>query len=120
MNLPERPLIRISRHITDALVSFFTKKAPLFIIITVAFLSILAVSYYRLFDNYELEALDFRFQIRPKIPVTDKVVLIEIGDDSIEKLGRFPFDRSYHALLTKALKEAGAKVVVNCTNTTRS
>ncbi|MCX5666959.1 MAG: CHASE2 domain-containing protein [Candidatus Omnitrophica bacterium] len=112
MNLPERPLIRISRHIMDALASFFTKKAPLFMIITAAFLSILAVSYYRLFDNYELGALDLRFLLRPKIPVTDKVALIEIGDDSIEKLGRFPFDRSYHALLVKALKEAGASTIV--------
>jgi CHASE2 domain-containing sensor protein len=82
------------------------------VIIAAAFLSMLALSYFRAFDNYELEALDLRFLLRPGIPVTDKVALIEIGDDSIEKLGRFPFDRSYHALLIKALKEAGAKAIV--------
>jgi len=88
------------------------KRSLILIIITAAFLSILAVSYYRLCDDYELKAFDLRFQLRPKIPVTDKVALIDIGDDSIEKLGRFPFDRSYHALLIKALKEHGAKAVI--------
>jgi len=112
MDLSGRPLVRISRRITDALASFFTKRAPFLIIITAALLLILAASYYRFFDNYELEALDVRFLLRPKIPVTDKVALIEIGDDSIKKLGRFPFDRSYHALLVKALKEAGAKAII--------
>lgn len=112
MDLSGGPLVRISRRITDALASFFTKRAPFSIIITAAFLLILAASYYRFFDNYELETLDVRFLLRPKIPVTDKVVLIEIGDDSIKKLGRFPFDRSYHALLIKALKEAGAKAII--------
>lgn len=77
-----------------------------------AFLSMLAVSYYRLCDTYELATLDIRFLLRPQIPVTDKIALIEIGDDSIERLGRFPFSRSYHALLVRALKEAGAKAVI--------
>jgi Serine phosphatase RsbU, regulator of sigma subunit len=89
-------------------------KTPLVrtIILAAAFLFMLAASYYRVFDSYELESLDIRFQLRPKIAATDKVALIEIGDDTIEKLGRFPFDRSYHALLIKALKEAGAKAVL--------
>ncbi|MFH1189363.1 MAG: CHASE2 domain-containing protein [Candidatus Omnitrophota bacterium] len=89
-----------------------SEKALLASLITAAFLSMLAVSYYRLFDAYELGTLDLRFLLRPKIPVTDKVALIEIGDDAIEKLGRFPFDRSYHALLILALKASGAKAVI--------
>jgi len=97
MNLSGRPLIR---------------KAPLLIIIMAALLLILAASYCRVFDDYELKALDVRFLLRPKIPVTDRVALIEIGNDSIEKLGRFPFDRSYHALLIKALKASGAKAII--------
>lgn len=112
MDLPKRPLIKISRRIKDALNHFSAKKTLFFMVIAAAFLSMLAVSYFRIFDNYELEALDLRFLLRPRIPVTDKVVLIEIADDSIGQLGRFPFDRSYHALLVKALKEAGAKAVI--------
>lgn len=83
-----------------------------FILLPIIALSILAVSYFRLTDNYELETLDYRFALRPKIPTTDKIALIEIGEDTIEKLGRFPFDRSYHALLIKALSESGTKAII--------
>jgi len=73
---------------------------------------IASVSYFRLLDNYELTTLDLRFLLRyPKVPVSDKIVIIEIGEDSIAQLGRFPFDRSYHAILVKALTEFGARMV---------
>jgi CHASE2 domain-containing sensor protein len=75
-------------------------------------LAILAISYFRLLDNYELVTLDLRFHLRPRPAVTDKVVMVEIGEDTIEKLGRFPFDRSYHALLIKALAKGGARAVL--------
>jgi CHASE2 domain-containing sensor protein len=72
-----------------------------------------AISYYRLLDNYELTSLDFRFVLRqPKIPTSDKIVFIEIGEDSLQKLGRFPFDRSYHAILIKALSDAKARIIL--------
>jgi len=69
-------------------------------------------SYFRVFENSELGFLDLRFRLRPAMPVTDKVAIVEISDDTIAKLGRFPFDRSYHALLTKALSQYGAKAVM--------
>ena len=75
-------------------------------------LAILAGSYSRVLDNYELETLDIRFRLRPPVPATDKIVIIEVGDDTIQKLGRFPFDRSYHAIVTKALSEALARAIV--------
>lgn len=73
---------------------------------------LLSASYFRAFENYELASLDAKFIMRPKAPVTDGIVIIEIGEDSIEKLGRFPFDRNYHAAIVKALSDFGAKAVV--------
>lgn len=75
-------------------------------------ITVLAGSYFRILDSYELETLDFRFRLRPPMPVTDTIVIIEVGDDTIQKLGRFPFDRSYHAIITKALADAGAKAII--------
>ena len=86
----------------------FLKVLGLFLVILI----ILAVSYFHILDNYELEALDMRFRLRPKIPSTDKVVVVEIGDDTIKYLGRFPFSRDYHAVIARALAEFGAKAVV--------
>lgn len=72
----------------------------------------LAASYFRLFEYYELGSLDLRFAVRPKPAVTDMAVIIEIGEDSVAKLGRFPFDRSYHVAIVKALSDFGARSVV--------
>ena len=69
-------------------------------------------SYFRVFDNNELDTLDMRFRLRPAIPTSDKIVFIEISDDTIRQLGRFPFDRRYHSILIKALSEHGAKAVI--------
>jgi CHASE2 domain-containing sensor protein len=69
-------------------------------------------SYFRAFDNNELDTLDLRFRLRPPIPTSDRIVIIEIGEDTLEKLGRFPFDRGYHALIVDALFEYGAKAIM--------
>jgi len=89
------------------------KKISGFIVPCALILLALAVSYFRVLDNFEFGALDLRFLLRPaKTVPADKVVLIEVGDDSVAKLGRFPFDRKYHALLIGALTEFGAKAIV--------
>lgn len=92
--------------------SEYIKRTAQYTFLPVLALIILAVSYSRLFDIYELNALDLRFRARPAVAVTDKAVIIEIGEDAIKKLGRFPFDRSYHSILVKALSEFGAKAIV--------
>ncbi|MCX5677604.1 MAG: CHASE2 domain-containing protein [Candidatus Omnitrophica bacterium] len=75
-------------------------------------LAIFAGSYFRVLDSYELETLDLRFRLRPPISTSDNIAIIEIGDDTIAKLGRFPFDRRYHTLLTKALSESDARIIL--------
>lgn len=90
----------------------YSGRIFIFFILPVIFFSILAVSYLRLADNYELETLDMRFRLRPQPATTDKIILIEIGDDTVKNLGQWPISRSYHAILVKALSEAGAKSIV--------
>ncbi|MBF0477876.1 MAG: CHASE2 domain-containing protein [Candidatus Omnitrophica bacterium] len=74
--------------------------------------SLFCGSYFHIFEKLELDTLDMRFRLRPAIAKTDKVVIIEIDNDTIKKLGRFPIDRSYHARLINALSKFGAKAVV--------
>lgn len=75
-------------------------------------LSILLISYLRLADSYELETLDLRFHLRRAPATTDKIVLIEIGDDTLKNLGQWPIARNYHALLIRALSEAHARSII--------
>lgn len=74
--------------------------------------SFLFFSYSRVFDIFELSTLDLRYKLRPPVKALDEIVIIEVGDDSIAKIGKWPFARSYHALLVKALRSAGAKEVI--------
>ena len=89
------------------------KKAFKLLIPSILILSALAISYFRIIDNFEFGTLDLRFFLRPVRTVPeDKIAIIEIGDDTVAKLGRFPFDRNYHAIVIAALSEFGAKAIV--------
>ncbi len=72
----------------------------------------LFLSYARVFDEFEYSTLDFRFKLRPQQPVDEDIVIIHIGDDTIEKLGEWPLPRKYHGLLIKALEAAGVKTII--------
>jgi len=82
--------------------------------ITAAIFIILALyfSYNRTFDIYELKTLDLRYKVRPVPPVSNKLVVIEIGDDTLSQLREWPFNRQYYALVVKALKKAGAEQII--------
>ena len=73
---------------------------------------IILASYFRIFETYELATLDIRFRIRPPQKATDKVVFIEIAQDTLDQLGQWPISRDYHALLIDALTEYGSKAIV--------
>ncbi|MBF0571479.1 MAG: CHASE2 domain-containing protein [Candidatus Omnitrophica bacterium] len=69
-------------------------------------------SWFHVFEKNELDVLDLMFRLRPPIAVTDRVVIIEIDNSTIKKIGHFPFHRGYHAKLIDALVRAGAKALV--------
>ncbi|MBN2119730.1 MAG: CHASE2 domain-containing protein [Candidatus Omnitrophica bacterium] len=81
-------------------------------IIIISFLVIFSVSYFRAFDNYELLFYDLRFRLRPSQKVSPKIVLIEISDDALKRLGTWPIPREFHAALVDVLKEYKAKSIV--------
>ncbi|MCP4699801.1 MAG: adenylate/guanylate cyclase domain-containing protein [Gammaproteobacteria bacterium] len=60
---------------------------------------------------FELKALDLRFGMRGTKPPGDDVVIVAVDDTSIAHLGRWPWPRSVHAELLRALQADGAKAV---------
>lgn len=73
---------------------------------------LLGLSYLRVFDDFEHSTLDLRYSLRPVESVDKDIVIIEVGDDSIEKLGKWPFPRNYHSMMIKALNSAGVKTIM--------
>ena len=62
------------------------------------------------FSALERYTYDLGVRANPRAP-SDKVVVIAIDDDSVAKIGRFPWPRVVHAQLLDRLRESGAKVV---------
>src|SRR3981081_3909607 len=63
-------------------------------------------------NRLELDALDFRFRVRPdrfKHP-DPRIIIVDIDQRSQEVLGRWPFSRTHFAHMLDALGEDGAKV----------
>jgi len=73
---------------------------------------VILASYLRLFETFELSTLDLRFHMRPKQQATGDVVLIEIAQDTLEKIGQWPIDRKFHASLVDALSASGARSII--------
>ena len=72
----------------------------------------LAFSYFRVFDQYELQTYDWRCQLRLPRPMSPDIVFIHIGEDTLQSLGQWPINRKYHAALIQALGQYGAKNVI--------
>jgi len=75
-----------------------------------AFLLILSNS--KAYQALELKSFDLRFILRGNKAPEAPVLHIDIDDASIEKLGRWPWPRVYHAKLVETLAECGAKYVL--------
>src|SRR5882672_11131427 len=62
-------------------------------------------------QNIELRSLDFRFAFRGERVHDDRIVIIDIDDTTLQKLGSFPIPRLAYAQLVERLHEDGARVV---------
>jgi CHASE2 domain-containing sensor protein len=90
---------------------FFKKIPPRVWVILLLFVIIASFSYLRIFNNYELLFYDLRFQLRPPIESCKDIVIIEIADDTLKNLGKWPLPRDFHASLINVLKEFDVKSV---------
>jgi len=91
--------IKLNNHIT---------KSILFVVVAVI---IFCLSFFRVFDLYELVLLDLRFKIRPVQQFIDDIVIIEISDDTLQNLSQWPLPRDFHASLMDVLRELKVKQV---------
>ena len=64
-----------------------------------------------LFESLELKTYDLRSHLRQTFKPADEIAIVAIDDDSIAKLGRWPWPRSFIAGGIDAITEAEAKVI---------
>lgn len=68
-----------------------------------------AASWTRAFEIYELQAYDWRCRLSVSPTPSSPVYLIDIWDDALTSIGRWPFDRQFHAVLLDVLRTHQAK-----------
>jgi diguanylate cyclase (GGDEF)-like protein len=62
-------------------------------------------------EHLNLIGTDILFHLRGPQPYNPNILVIEINEDNISKVGRWPWDRKWHATMAMALKGLGAKFV---------
>jgi CHASE2 domain-containing sensor protein len=73
---------------------------------------VILASYFKAFETFELATLDLRFKLRPPQKITDKIIIIEIAEDTLSKIGQWPIDRKFHAALINVLTACGVECVI--------
>lgn len=65
------------------------------------------------FQRFELVTLDTFFKLRPSPPQpSSEIVVVEVNNDNIRAVGRWPWDRDYLVRINEALLAFGAKDIV--------
>jgi len=82
------------------------------IIAVCAALLVILLNYFDFFYQQELSVLDWRFKTRKAQPVSDKIVLIEIADDTLISLNEWPLKRDLYAQLVDVLDSWGARQII--------
>jgi adenylate cyclase len=75
--------------------------------------ALVAVLYcYGTLDRWELYALDVRFRRLNDLRFSDLILHVDINDDALQRIHRWPWPRRLHAQLIDTLRELGAREVV--------
>jgi diguanylate cyclase (GGDEF)-like protein len=81
-------------------------------IILGALFFVLVLNQWDVLRRFEYVTYDYRCMLRGARPADSRIAVIEVSDDSVAKIGRWPWERSWHATLVKILENLGARAVI--------
>src|SRR6201987_3169184 len=62
-------------------------------------------------QSVEQSSLDLRFETRGKRPHDDRIVIVGLDEQTLQKVGSFPIPRKNYATLVNKLNAGGARVI---------
>lgn len=80
------------------------------LIVIITSLMVLFMTMDRTMQRFDNGIYDHLLQLVPS-PSSDAILLVEIDDDSVGRIGRWPWNRATHAALIDRLSAAGAKAI---------
>jgi adenylate cyclase len=104
----------IPKALSDFKKAINYKKGLLYFGVALLIIDVLSLSYFRILERFELVTLDFRYNVRLLFPqkVNPDIAIIEIGEDTLKSLGKWPLPRDYHASLIDVLNRFKARMIV--------
>lgn len=92
---------------------FFEHKKSVRWVLAVVVASTITILYaLGVFERLELLTVDYRFLLRHQKPADSDIIFVDMAEDSIEAIGRWPWPRQWHAAITKILSEHKPKAIV--------
>lgn len=76
-----------------------------------AVLAAVSLSWFRVLEPFELQSYDWRCRLSTASAEGSPILIVDIEDEALKSIGRWPFDRQYHSVLLDALRTAGAASV---------
>ena len=62
-------------------------------------------------ERLQMEGVDLFFHLRGNLPFNQNIIIVEIDDTNILKIGQWPWERTWFAAMTRALKTLGAQAI---------
>lgn len=91
---------------------FIEKKEFSGVIIAVlSFIFIALISFTQFYDAFEVRLYDMRFRIKPSVKEWENLTFLDIDDNSITNVGKYPWPRHYYASALTVLNEVDARQV---------
>jgi adenylate cyclase len=78
------------------------------VIALVSFLAVLGFSFTEAYEIFELNLYDLRFKMKPSVDEWDRLVFLDIDENSMTTIGEFPWPRDKYAEAFDVLSEIGA------------
>jgi diguanylate cyclase (GGDEF)-like protein len=97
----------------EGFVAFMRERLHLMKVLILAVLTVGCVAAYMAgwFSSADNTFYDFCLRHRPAQYTSPKIVIVEINEEAIQSVGRWPWDREWHATLIQALKDSGARAI---------
>lgn len=87
------------------------KHKPLFFLTLFVVLSFCYFNFKEINNNFDEKIREIFFHIRGEIPTTNKIVIVDIDEQSINALGQWPFARIHMAQVLANLTQANAGII---------
>ncbi|MFH0763676.1 MAG: diguanylate cyclase [Candidatus Omnitrophota bacterium] len=91
--------------------AFRHKHGVRWILAFIVAIIVLVLYEFDVLGRFELMSLDYRFILRRPVIETSPIVFIDMSEDSIEAIGRWPWPRKWHAALIKILSEYNSNAI---------